>query len=421
MFYGLGSDGTVSSNKATIKIIGDATGLWAQGHFVYDSKKSGATTVSHLRFGPRPIRAAYQIRQAGFVAVHDSGFLHRIDVLEVAAPGAVVLLNVAGPSDQVWERLPHEVQEALLAKGCHLYAIDAQRIAEAHGLGRRINTVMQTCFFALSGVLPTDEAIELIKRSVAETWGRRGPEVVRRNLAAIDDTLAHLNEIPLGTLGSRSRRRPAVPADAPDFVQRVTRLLLEGHGDRLPVSAFPPDGTWPTGTSRYEKRAIALDIPVWEPELCVQCNRCSIICPHAAIRTKVFEPDAADAPALHRLRSGRCRNGSPRRSPACPTACRWHPTTAPVAGCAWRSARPRTAPSRSARRSTWRRSRSAATVSASPGRTSSKCPTSPARGCRASSARWRCYHRCSSSPGPAPVAGRRPTCAPSPSSSATGW
>ncbi|MGE0729010.1 MAG: pyruvate:ferredoxin (flavodoxin) oxidoreductase [Acidimicrobiia bacterium] len=296
VFYGLGSDGTVSSNKATIKIIGDATGLWAQGHFVYDSKKSGATTVSHLRFGPRPIRAAYQIRQAGFVAVHDSGFLHRIDVLEVAAPGAVVLLNVAGPSDQVWERLPHEVQEALLAKGCHLYAIDAQRIAEAHGLGRRINTVMQTCFFALSGVLPTDEAIELIKRSVAETWGRRGPEVVRRNLAAIDDTLAHLNEIPLGTLGSRSRRRPAVPADAPDFVQRVTRLLLEGHGDRLPVSAFPPDGTWPTGTSRYEKRAIALDIPVWEPELCVQCNRCSIICPHAAIRTKVFEPDAADAP-----------------------------------------------------------------------------------------------------------------------------
>ncbi|MCC6434835.1 MAG: pyruvate:ferredoxin (flavodoxin) oxidoreductase [Acidimicrobiales bacterium] len=301
VFYGLGSDGTVSSNKASIKIIGDATELWAQGHFVYDSKKSGATTISHLRFGPHPIHATYLIRQAGFVAVHDAGFLHRIDVLEVAAPGAVVLLNVAGDPDSVWKGLPQEVQQQLLDKGCRLYAIDAQRIADEHGLGRRINTVMQTCFFALSGVLPTDDAIALIKRSVADTWGKRGPEVVRRNLAAIDATLANLAQVPLGTLGSPWRRRPAVPDDAPDFVQRVTRLLLEGHGDRLPVSAFPVDGTWPTGTSRYEKRAIALDIPIWEPELCVQCNRCSIICPHAAIRTKVFDPaDAAGAPEQFR-------------------------------------------------------------------------------------------------------------------------
>ncbi|TVR20434.1 MAG: pyruvate:ferredoxin (flavodoxin) oxidoreductase [Ilumatobacter sp.] len=293
VFYGLGSDGTVSSNKASIKIIGSTTDLYAQGHFVYDSKKSGATTVSYLRFGPRPIRSTYLVRRAGFVAVHDTGALERLDVLDVAAPGATVLVNTRVPVDEVWQRLPREVQEQLVAAECRLFVIDAGRIADEHGLGRRINTIMQTCFFALADVIDVDLAIEQIKTSVAETWGRRGQEVVRRNVAAIDDSLDQLHEVPLGSADSVAHRRPAVAADAPDFVQRVTRLLLEGHGDRLPVSAFPPDGTWPTGTSRYEKHGIATRIPIWEPDLCVQCNKCSTICPHSAIRTQVFDPAAA--------------------------------------------------------------------------------------------------------------------------------
>ena len=297
VFYGLGADGTVSSNKAAIKIIGNATDLWCQGHFVYDSKKSGATTVSHLRFGPRPIRSTYLIRRAGFVAIHDPGFLDRLDVLDAADHGATVLVNTSVPLERVWDSLPSEAQRVLVDRGCRLFAIDAHRIAETHGLARRINTIMSTCFFALSGVLPRDEAIAAVKQSVADTWGRRGPEIVRRNVDAIDATLAELHQVELGAVDSGHRRRPAVPAGVPDFVANVTRLLLEGHGDRLPVSAFPPDGTWPTGTSKYEKRAIALDIPIWESDLCVQCNRCAMICPHAAIRTKVFEPaDATDAP-----------------------------------------------------------------------------------------------------------------------------
>ncbi|MGZ8766450.1 MAG: pyruvate:ferredoxin (flavodoxin) oxidoreductase, partial [Acidimicrobiia bacterium] len=297
VFYGLGSDGTVSSNKAAIRIIGDTTQLWCQGHFVYDSKKAGSTTVSHLRFGPRTIRSTYQIARAGFVAVHDPGFLDRLDVLEVADVGATVLVNTPVPPDRFWAGLPRDAQETLIERRCRLFAIDAYQVADEHGLDRRINTIMSTCFFALSGVLPRDEAIERVKLSVADTWGKRGPEIVRRNVAAIDATLAQLHEVPLDGVDATRHRRPAVPDDAPDFVQRVTRLLLEGHGDRLPVSAFPSDGTWPTGTSRYEKRSIALEIPIWEPDLCVQCNRCSMICPHTAIRTKVFEPgDTADAP-----------------------------------------------------------------------------------------------------------------------------
>ena len=293
VFYGLGADGTVSSNKAAIRIIGDATDLWCQGHFVYDSKKAGATTVSHLRFGPRPIRSTYQIRRAGFVAVHDPGFLDRLDVLDVADVGATVLINTTVPPEQVWNSLPIEAQQLLSDRRCRLFAIDAYRIAEEHGLARRVNTIMSTCFFALSGVLPRDDAIAAVRQSVEDTWGKRGPEIVRRNNEAIDATVAELHEIDVGSVTSARHRRPAVPAGAPDFVANVTRLLLEGHGDRLPVSAFPPDGTWPTGTSRYEKRAIAIEIPIWESDLCVQCNRCSMICPHAAIRTKVFEPEAA--------------------------------------------------------------------------------------------------------------------------------
>jgi pyruvate-ferredoxin/flavodoxin oxidoreductase len=294
LFFGLGADGTVSSNKASIKILGEGTDLFAQGHFVYDSKKSGATTVSHLRFGPLPIRSSYQIRQAQFVAVHAPQFLERFDVLEHAAPGATVLLNVPWPPDQVWDRLSVEVQQVLVEREARLYVIDAAEVAENAGLERRINTVMQVCFFALADILPREEAIAHIKESIRQTWGRRGPEVVRRNVEAVDSALANLHEVAVpGKVTATRTRPPRVPDDAPDFVQKVTRLLMDGQGDKLPVSAFPPDGTWPTGTSQYEKRTIALEIPIWESDLCVQCNFCAMICPHTAITAKVFEPEAA--------------------------------------------------------------------------------------------------------------------------------
>ncbi len=298
LFFGLGSDGTVSSNKASIKILGEGADLFPQGHFVYDSKKAGATTVSHLRFGPHPIRSSYQIRQAEFVAVHAPQFLERYDILQQAAPGATVLLNVPWPAASVWQHLNRDVQQTLLEKRARLYVIDANRVAEQAGLDRLINTVMQVCFFALADVLPRDQAIARIKQAIADTWSRRGPEVVRRNVAAVDATLEQLHQVPLPIATTATRgRSPLVPDHAPEFVQRVTGLLLAGHGDRLPVSAFPVDGTWPTATSQYEKRAIALEIPIWEPELCVQCNYCAMICPHAAIVAKAFEPaDLAGAP-----------------------------------------------------------------------------------------------------------------------------
>ncbi|MEO8706063.1 MAG: pyruvate:ferredoxin (flavodoxin) oxidoreductase [Kofleriaceae bacterium] len=299
VFFGLGSDGTVSANKATIKIIGEHTPGFAQGHFEYDSRKAGSTTISYLRFGPRQIRSTYRIQRAQFVAVHDPEFLERRDVLASAMPGAIVLVNTQVPPDRLWSTLPLELQEQLLAKRCRLYAVDGYGVAERAGLDRRINTVMQVCFFALSKVLPLDEAQREIRRSLEDTFGRRGPEVVRRNVVALEATLAALHEVPLPAAVSTTRRRPpAVPPQAPDFVQRVTRLLLEGRGDELPVSAFPPDGTWPSGTSKFEKRAIARDIPIWQPDVCVQCNFCSMICPHAAIQTKVFAPSALEgAPA----------------------------------------------------------------------------------------------------------------------------
>ena len=293
LFFGLGADGTVSSNKASIKILGEGTELFAQGHFVYDSKKSGATTVSHLRFGPLPIRSSYEIRQAQFVAVHAPQFLERFDVLEHAAPGAMVLLNVPWAPDEVWDRLSVEAQRALVERKAHLFVIDAADVAEKAGLERRINTVMQVCFFALADILPRAEAIGHIKESIRQTWGRRGPEVVRRNVEAVDSALANLHEVTVpGEVTATRRRPPTVPDDAPDFVQKVTRLLMEGQGDKLPVSAFPIDGTWPTGTSQYEKRSIAQEIPIWESDLCVQCNFCAMICPHTAIVSKVFEPEA---------------------------------------------------------------------------------------------------------------------------------
>jgi len=302
LFFGLGADGTVSANKATIKIIGEETPLFAQGHFEYDSRKAGSTTISHLRFGPRPIRSTYRISRAQFIAVHDPEFLERRDVLSAAMPGAVVLLNTSIAAERVWAGLPREVQERLVDLRCRLYVIDGYSVSEKAGLGRRINTVMQICFFALSKVLPLNEAMRHVRRSIEDTWGRRGPEVVKRNVAALDAALSALHEIEVPLVVSSERRRAsAVPAEAPDFVQRVTRLLLEGRGDDLPVSAFPPDGTWPSGTSQFEKRALALEIPIWQPDICVQCNFCSMVCPHSAIQTKVFDPaQLAQAPASFR-------------------------------------------------------------------------------------------------------------------------
>jgi pyruvate-ferredoxin/flavodoxin oxidoreductase len=294
VFYGLGADGTVGANKNSIKIIGEETPLHVQGYFVYDSKKSGATTVSHLRFGPQPIRSAYLVRSAGFVACHQFEFLEKIDVLERAAPGGTFLLNAPHGPETVWEHLPLEVQQQIREKGLRFHVIDAYRVAREAGMGGRINTVMQVCFFALSGVLPREEAIGRIKGAIEKTYGKRGAEVVARNFAAVDASLAHLHEVAVpGALSGRPRP-PVVPTAAPDFVKRVSAVMMAGKGDLLPVSAFPADGTWPLGTAQWEKRNLAQEIPVWDPAVCIQCNQCVMMCPHAAIRAKVYEPAALD-------------------------------------------------------------------------------------------------------------------------------
>jgi len=293
IFYGLGSDGTVGANKNTIKIIGEETELFVQGYFVYDSKKSGAVTISHLRFGPRPIHAPYLIRQASFVACHQFPFVDKYDMLAAAAPGATFLINAPFAPAEVWDHLPREMQEQILAKGLKLYAIDAYRVAEEVGMGRRTNTLMQTCFFALSGVLPRAEAIAKIKQAIEKTYGKKGEEVVRRNFEAVDAALSHLHEIALPAAATSDHTRPpVVSAAAPEFVQRVTALMMAGLGDQLPVSCFPPDGTWPTGTTRWEKLGTALAVPVWEPELCTECDQCALVCPHAAIRAKAYPEEA---------------------------------------------------------------------------------------------------------------------------------
>ncbi len=299
IFYGLGSDGTVGANKNSIKIIGEETDRHVQGYFVYDSKKAGATTVSHLRTSPRPIRSAYLIDKARFVACHQFDFLDRIDVLEHAADGAVFLLNAPEQPGDVWDRLPREVQQQIVDKHIRLYAIDATSVARRVGMGGRINTIMQTCFFAISGVLPREEAIAQIKHAIEKSYSKRGAEVVRRNFEAVDATLAELHDVPVpGTVTAVAGRPPLVSPDAPDFVQRMTAVLIAGKGDLLPVSAFPVDGTWPLGTSKWEKRNLALEIPVWDPAICIQCNQCALVCPHAAIRAKVYEPASlAGAPA----------------------------------------------------------------------------------------------------------------------------
>ncbi len=299
LFYGLGADGTVGANHNSIRIIGTETPNSAQGYFVYDSKKSGATTVSHLRFGPRDIHAPYLIQKANFVACHQWVFTERFNMLAKAEPGAVFLLNSPYGPDEVWDHLPRELQKEIVEKQIRFFVIDAYKVAKDTGMGVRINTIMQTCFFAISGVLPRDEAIAKIKESIRKTYGRRGEAVVQQNFAAVDHTLAHLYEVKYpNQVTSAITMPPIVPEEAPEFVKTVTARIMAGDGDNLPVSAFPPDGTWPTATTQWEKRNIALEIPVWDPGICIQCGKCAFVCPHAAIRTKVYPPEAlAGAPA----------------------------------------------------------------------------------------------------------------------------
>jgi pyruvate-ferredoxin/flavodoxin oxidoreductase len=292
IFWGFGSDGTVSANKNSIKIIGENTDYYAQGYFVYDSRKAGAFTVSHLRFGPRPIRSPYQIQKANFIGVHQFGFLERFRIIESAQEGATLLLNAPYAPEQVWDNIPREVQEQIIAKRLKVYAINAYDVAVATGMGNRINTIMQTCFFHLSGILPSEQAIAKIKQAIVDTYGKRGQAVIDRNFAAVDASIERLHEIPLPERAEGEVTiPPLVPEGAPDYVRNVMGPLMAGRGDDLPASALPVDGVFPTATNRWEKRNIALAVPVWEPQICIQCGRCVMYCPHAVIRSKVYDPE----------------------------------------------------------------------------------------------------------------------------------
>ncbi len=298
LFYGLGSDGTVSANKNSIKIIGEETDYYVQGYFVYDSKKAGAQTVSHLRFSPEPIHSTYLIKKANFVGCHQWTFLEQYEILESAEEGATFLVNSQYDADEVWDHLPKEVQAQIIEKKLEFYVIDAYRIAKEIGLGQRINTIMQTCFFALSGILPQDEAIKKIKDSIRKTYGKKGEKIVEMNFAAVDQTLENLHEVKVPEkVTSEIEMPPTVSEKAPEFVKNVEAKILAKQGDSLPVSAFPEDGTFPTGTTKWEKRNIALEIPVWDEETCIQCNKCVLVCPHATIRAKIFpESELENAP-----------------------------------------------------------------------------------------------------------------------------
>ncbi len=305
VFYALGSDGTVGANKASVKIIGEEPGLYAQGYFVYDSKKSGSMTVSHLRYGPSPIRSTYLVEDADLVACHQFGLLDRFDVLERAKQGAIFLLNAPYASDEVWDHLPAITRQHIVDRGVRVFTIDAARVARELGMPGRINTVMQPCFFALAGVMDNDRAIAAIKQSIEKAYGRRGQLVIERNQAAVDRALGEMTELSVPEIvGERIADDviAGIPASATvaagddrNFIERVTATLIAGRGDLLPVSAFPVDGTFPTGTTQYEKRRLAAEIPVWEPDICIDCGKCAIVCPHAAIRLKVFEPDTIAA------------------------------------------------------------------------------------------------------------------------------
>ncbi len=301
VFFGLGSDGTVGANKNSIKIIGEETKNFAQGYFYYDSKKSGTVTVSHLRFGPQPVRAPYliEMNQANFVACHQFTFLERVDMLKYAKEGGVFLLNSLYGPDEVWDNLPIEVQRDIISRKLKFYVINGYDVAEKTGMGGRMNTIMQTAFFAISGVLPREQAIEEIKHSIEKTYGKRGEAVVKKNFEAVDATVSQLYEVKVPAREtSKTTRRLAVPKEAPAFVQNVLAPMVDFKGDSVPVSAFPIDGTFPTATTQWEKRNLALDIPVWEPDLCIQCGKCVFVCPHAVIRHKVYDEKAlADAPA----------------------------------------------------------------------------------------------------------------------------
>lgn len=291
LFYGLGADGTVGANKNSIKIIGEHTENYAQGYFVYDSKKSGAVTISHLRFGPKPIRSSYLLTRANFVACHQPNFLTRFEMLEELEEGGTFLLNTAYGPDEVWDTLPQNVQAQIINKRLKFYVIDAYQVANDAKMSKRINTIMQTCFFAISGVLPQDQAIEAIKEAIRDTYGKKGEVVVEMNLAAVDQTLAHLYEVSVPQqVTSNIQLGAAVSAAAPEFVQSVIGAMIARKGDMLPVSAMPIDGTYPSGTTQYEKRNLALEIPVWDPEVCIQCGKCAMVCPHAVIRIKAYEP-----------------------------------------------------------------------------------------------------------------------------------
>jgi len=290
LFYGLGADGTVGANKNSIKIIGENTGNYAQGYFVYDSKKSGAMTVSHLRFGPKPIHSTYLVSKANFVACHQWIFLERYDMLSGLVPGGTFLLNSPFGKDEVWDHLPRVVQQQLIAKKAKLFVIDAYEVARSTGMGSRMNTILQVCFFAISKVLPRDEAIEAIRKSIRDTYGRKGEEIVQKNMKAVDETLSHLFEVKIPDAITSTIEMPrAFSKDAPAFERDVLAVIYEGRGDELPVSAFPCDGTFPTGTAKWEKRNLALEIPVWDTKTCIQCGKCAMVCPHAVIRIKVYD------------------------------------------------------------------------------------------------------------------------------------
>jgi len=301
IFYGLGSDGTVSANKNSIKIIGEETDKFCQGYFVYDSKKAGAMTISHLRFGRQPIRSSYLIGdgQADFVACHLPVFLERYDILDVAAEGAVFLLNSLAPPDQVWQTLPRRMQQQIIAKKLRFFTIDAYAVARKAGMGARTNTVMQTCFFAISSVIPREDAIDAIKSAVLKTYGKSGKDIIEKNYHAIDEALANLHQVIIpDTADSDFEKFPPVADDAPEFVRNVTGEIIAGRGDFIPVSLFPRDGTFPTGTTQFEKRNLALEIPVWSEALCIHCGKCPFVCPHGAIRSKAFHARlTASAPA----------------------------------------------------------------------------------------------------------------------------
>ncbi len=290
LFFGLGADGTVGANKNSIKIIGEETDNFAQGYFVYDSKKSGAITTSHLRFGPKPLRSSYLITKASFVACHQFSFLERLDMLKAAEPGATFLLNSPFGPDEVWNHLPRLVQRQIIDKKLKFYVIDGYEVAKLTGMGGRINTIMQTCFFAISGVLPPDEAIAAIKYAIKKTYGKRGESVVQKNYAAVDEAISHLHQVQVpDKITALFDIRPPVPAAAPTFVQKVTARIIAGEGDDLPVSAMPIDGTFPSATAQWEKRNIALEIPEWDQDLCIQCGKCVLVCPHSVIRAKVYD------------------------------------------------------------------------------------------------------------------------------------